>query len=128
MSLTISIPDGFADVLGVSAEERDRKAREALALELYREGKISLRRMGELAGVGGDYWAAENFRALHRLFVSGSDRAAERWKECHRIPGAEALELHQLCRAMVFLGAPIGGPGSLGSPRCVKDQIEEALF
>jgi predicted HTH domain antitoxin len=54
MSLTISIPDEFADVLGASTEERERRAREALALELYREGKISLRRMGELAGVGGD--------------------------------------------------------------------------
>jgi len=29
---------------------------------------------------------------------------------------------------MVFLGEPIEGAGSLGSPRCVKDQIEEALF
>ena len=65
---------------------------------------------------------------LHRLFVSGSDRAAERWKESYRIPGAQSLELHQLYRAMVFLGEPIEGPGSLGSPRCVKDQIEEALF
>ncbi len=23
--------------------------------------------MGELAGVGGDYWAAENFRTLHKV-------------------------------------------------------------
>ena len=38
MSLTISIPDDFADVLGSSAEEREQHAREALALELYREG------------------------------------------------------------------------------------------
>ncbi len=28
-------------------------------MELYREGKISLRRMGEMAGVGEDYWAAD---------------------------------------------------------------------
>ena len=41
MSLTISIPDEFADVLGGSAEEREKRAREALALELYREGRIS---------------------------------------------------------------------------------------
>ena len=41
MSLTISIPDEFAEVLGSSADERDERAREALALELYREGKIS---------------------------------------------------------------------------------------
>ena len=67
MSLTISIPDDFADVLGSSTEMREQRAREALALELYREGKISLRRMGELAGVGGDYWAAEKFREQHNV-------------------------------------------------------------
>ena len=72
MSLTISIPDEFADVLGSTNEERERSAREALALELYREGKISLRRMGELAGVGSDYWSAETFRALHKAPVNYS--------------------------------------------------------
>lgn len=65
MSVTISIPDDIAAVLGGSAEEREVRIEEALALELYREGKISLRRMGELAGVGGDYWAADAFRSLH---------------------------------------------------------------
>jgi len=74
MSLTITIPDEFADVLGASAEERERRAREALALDLYREGKISLRRMGELAGVGGDYWAAENFRVLHKAPLNSPSR------------------------------------------------------
>ena len=74
MSLTISIPDDLAEMLGSSAEERDRRAREALALELYREGKISLRRMGELAGVGGDYWAAESFRNLHGVPMNYSVR------------------------------------------------------
>jgi predicted HTH domain antitoxin len=72
MGLTISIPDDFADVLGDSAEERAQRAREAIALELYREGKISLRRMGELAGVGGDYWAADQLRAKHRLPINYS--------------------------------------------------------
>jgi predicted HTH domain antitoxin len=80
MSLTISIPDEFADVLGSSLEERERRAREALALELYREGKISLRRMGALAGVGSDYWAAEKFRVLHKapLNYSAEDMEADR--------------------------------------------------
>lgn len=67
MSLTITIPDDFAAVLGATDEERERRAREALALELYREGKISLRRMGELAGVGGDFWAADRLRAQHKV-------------------------------------------------------------
>lgn len=66
---------------------------------------------------------------LHRLFVSGSDRAAERWREDYRIPGVEALELHHLYRAMAFLGDPLPQePSVLGSPRCIKDRIEEALF
>ena len=41
---------------------------------------------------------------LHRLFGSGSDRAAERWRENYLIPGTEALDLHQLYRGMAFLG------------------------
>src|SRR5438105_1949210 len=67
---------------------------------------------------------------LHRLFASGSDRAAERWRENYLIPGTEALNLHHLYRAMAFLGAEIKpkGPQSLGTPRCLKDLIEEELF
>lgn len=66
---------------------------------------------------------------LHRLFGSGSDRAAERWRDDYRIPGVETLELHHLYRAMAFLGEPLPhAPTVLGSPRCVKDRIEEALF
>lgn len=48
MSLTITIPDEFADVLGASVEEREQRARKALALELYREGKISAARGARL--------------------------------------------------------------------------------
>jgi len=65
------------------------------------------------------------------LFASGSDRAAERWREGYRLPGTEELDLHHLYRAMAFLGEPIeDGPGTrvLNTPRCAKDWIEEALF
>ena len=68
---------------------------------------------------------------LHRLFASGSDRAAERWRQSYRLPGTQGLELHHLYRAMAFLGGPMGEQLSrpvLGAPRCVKDWIEEALF
>ena len=41
---------------------------------------------------------------LHRLMVSGSDRACERWLEAYRIEGADGLELHHLYRAMTWLG------------------------
>ena len=67
---------------------------------------------------------------LHRLFASGSDRAAERWREDYLIPGTEALNLHHLYRAMAFLGQEIEpmGQKTLGTPRCLKDLIEEELF
>lgn len=65
---------------------------------------------------------------LHRLFASGSDRAAEVWKENYRIPGAENLSLHHLYRTMGWLGKVIG-PGIPGcAARCTKDLIEEAIF
>ena len=51
MSLTISIPDDFAAVLGATEEERERRAREAVALELYREGRISAAGGAHLMGV-----------------------------------------------------------------------------
>lgn len=52
---------------------------------------------------------------LHRLFMSGSDRAAERWRRDVVVPGAEDIELHHLYRAMRWLGE-------------AKDEVEEALF
>jgi len=80
MSLSISIPDDVAAMLGSSPQEREQRAREAIALELYRQGKISLRVMGEVAGVGSDYWAAENFRVQHKapLNYSAEDLEADR--------------------------------------------------
>lgn len=52
---------------------------------------------------------------LHRLFESGSDRAAEHWRRDVCLPGSEMLQLHHLYRAMRWLGE-------------VKDAIEEGLF
>jgi len=52
---------------------------------------------------------------VHRLFESGSDRAAERWRRDVRLPGAEELQLHHLYRAMRWLGE-------------VKDAVEDGLF
>src|ERR1700758_3678588 len=67
---------------------------------------------------------------LHRLFVSGSDRAAEKWRADYRIEGTEALQLHHLYRAMAWLGEPLAGQGGASglTPRCRKDLVEEVLF
>jgi len=69
---------------------------------------------------------------LHRLMVSGSDRAAEQWCRGYAIEGIEELELHHLYRAMGWLGEPLPPDGQAGAtpfaPRCTKDLVEEALF
>ncbi len=70
---------------------------------------------------------------LHRLLESGSDRSALRtWKEGHEIPETEELRLQHLYRTMAFLGEKLPLEEQEGatpfSPRCVKDEIEEALF
>jgi transposase len=69
---------------------------------------------------------------LHRLMAPGSDRAAERWQEDYRVPDAEPLSLHQLYRAMRWLGAALPKADQTGAtpfgPRTRKDRIEERLF
>jgi hypothetical protein len=69
---------------------------------------------------------------LHRLFVSGSDRAAERWKENYAIAGVADLQLQHLYRAMAWLGEELPAEEQDGAtpfaPRTHKDRIEEALF
>ena len=70
---------------------------------------------------------------LHRLFASGSDRSClSVWKEDHEIPGIETIALHQMYRAMAWLGESLPQDQQEGatpfSPRCTKDAFEEALF
>ena len=69
---------------------------------------------------------------LHRLMVSGSDRAAEVWSRGYKIDGIDDLELHHLYRAMAWLGEELPDDQQAGAtpfaPRCTKDLIEERLF
>ena len=67
--------------------------------------------------------------ALHRLFVSGSDRDCWSWMEDARRAVAEGLDLHHFYCLHGL--ARRGGRGEAGKgwrPRCVKDLIEEKLF
>ena len=91
--------------------------------------------IAELAGGrhhGFDLERAVFLTVLHRLMGGGSDRAAERWREDYRIDGADGLDLHQLYRAMAWLGEALPARQQDGAspfaPRCVKDLIEERLF
>src|SRR3954463_5601108 len=69
---------------------------------------------------------------LHRIMVSGSDRACEKWLADYDIPGVDGLALHHLYRAMAWLGEELGADEQGGAtpfaPRTVKDLVEERLF
>src|SRR5215212_9519853 len=69
---------------------------------------------------------------LHRIMVSGSDRACETWLVDYDIPGVDGLALHHLYRAMAWLGEELPADEQDGAtpfaPRTIKDLIEERLF
>src|SRR5881275_1994976 len=69
---------------------------------------------------------------LHRIMVSGSDRACEKWMTDYAIPGVDGLALHHLYRAMAWLGEELPAEQQAAAtpfaPRTVKDLIEEQLF
>src|SRR5215207_6708832 len=69
---------------------------------------------------------------LHRIMVSGSDRACEKWLADYDIPGVDGLALHHLYRAMAWLGEELPanqqGGATPFAPRTIKDLIEERLF
>jgi Transposase DDE domain len=69
---------------------------------------------------------------LHRIMISGADRACEKWMEDYDIPGVDGLALHHLYRAMAWLGEELPAEQQAGAtpfaPRTIKDLIEERLF
>jgi len=67
---------------------------------------------------------------LHRLLVSGSDRACDKWHRDYMIEGVEDLSLHHIYRAMAFLGEEVADQKDAipFAPRCIKDVIEEDIF
>jgi len=67
---------------------------------------------------------------LHRLFVSGSDRSCDHWRQDYAISGTDSVALHHTYRAMAFLGDALDEQEGATpfAPRCTKDLIEEGLF
>jgi transposase len=91
--------------------------------------------IAELAGQRKHGFALERavfLTVLHRLFIGGSDRAADRWREDYAIAGVDGLDLHHLYRAMAWLGEELPPKDQDGrtpfAPRCLKDLVEERLF
>jgi transposase len=124
-----------AHARGDSVPTQTRSVGPALIGErLWRECGIADVLRGQLAGrrFGFSVERAIFLTVLHRLFAPGSDRAAERWRHDYAIAGTDGLELHQLYRAMRWLGTPLPHAQQAGAtpfaPRTTKDLIEEALF
>lgn len=119
---------------GTAIKVRARTIGPALVFErLWRDLGIDqvLRTMAEERRFEFDLERATFLTVLHRLFVSGSDRAGQKWKTDYAIEGAEEVSLHQMYRCMGWLGEELEeraeGEGAL-AVRTRKDLIEEALF
>ena len=78
---------------------------------------------------GFDVERAVFFTVVHRLLAQGSDRSAVQWRAGQQLQGTEQLKLHQLYRAMGWLGEILDDdePGTRFARR-IKDRIEEELF
>src|SRR3954452_15531431 len=65
---------------------------------------------------------------LHRIMMSGSDRACEKWMADYAISGVDELTLHHLYRAMAWLGEELPADQQGGAtpfaPRAIKDLVE----
>src|SRR4029453_12529635 len=155
-------PLGRKDLLAASGnlerllESIGRHSERSLILSEMAAGAIACRRIGgpllfgrvweetgwravvgePLAGRGFEFDVERAIFAtvLHRLFVSGSDRACDKWIEDYAVPDVDGPALTPLYRATAWLGEELdaaeGGQAHATpfAPRCVKDQVEETLF
>jgi hypothetical protein len=117
---------------GEATKVATRQLGPALAFERLWQQTGCRRVIGDLAGERGfqfDLERAVFLTVLHRLFDPGSDRAAEKWRHGLVIDGVGELELHQLYRAMGWLGDELVDQSGRGlAPRTTKDLVEERLF
>src|ERR1700694_3483573 len=121
----VVVARGDLDRLGGAGAPRRRRPVGRLLLErLWHE--VGCRAVLEELAAGRQFeFAAERavfLTVLHRLFVSGSDRAAEKWRADYRIEGTEALQLHHLYRAMAWLGEPPSPQAGASAPTPARRQ------
>jgi len=112
-----------------------RRVGPALVFERLWQETGCARVIAELAGKRKHGFALERavfLSVLHRIFISGSDRAADRWRDDYAIADIDGLELHHFYRAMAWLGEELPDKDQVGrtpfAPRCMKDVIEEQVF
>jgi hypothetical protein len=117
---------------GEATKVATRQLGPALAFERLWQETGCRQVIGDLAGEREfqfDLERAVFLSVLHRLFDPGSDRAAEKWRHGLVIDAVGDLELHQLYRAMGWLGDELADQSGRGrGPRTTKDLVEERLF
>jgi Transposase DDE domain len=117
---------------GEATKVATRQLGPALAFERLWQETGCRQVIGELAGERGfqfDLERAVFLTVLHRLFDPGSDRAAEKWRHGLVVDRVGDLDLHQLYRAMGWLGDELADQSGRGlGPRTTKDLVEERLF
>lgn len=116
--------DVDADALSIGPSLVFERLWKELHIDLVLKDHLKTRKFGF------DVERAIFMTVLHRLFASGSDRSCERWRRDYAISGTQDISLHQLYRAMAFLGEEVDDQtDSLPfSPRCIKDLVEENIF
>jgi len=89
----------------------------------------AIEQLAQKRGFGFSLERAVFVSVLHRLMISGSDRACEKWQDAYLIDRADGLDLHHLYRAMAWLGEELTDQrGATRAPRRTKDAIEEGLY
>ena len=83
MRLTIDLPDELSAALGASGEDLTRAALEAIALEAYRERKLTTAQLRRLLGFESRY-ELDGFLKQHEVWLEYTWQDLEQDRETHR--------------------------------------------
>ncbi len=82
MQLTLDIPDELSAVLAASGQDLPRAAFEAIALEAYRERKVTTAQLRRLLGFASRY-ELDGFLKQHEVWLEYSWQDLEHDRETH---------------------------------------------
>ncbi|HLJ49275.1 MAG TPA: UPF0175 family protein [Bryobacteraceae bacterium] len=83
MQVTLDIPDEFSALLATSSADLSRVALEAIALEAYRERKLTTAQLRRLLGFDSRY-ELDGFLKRHEVWLDYSWQDLEEDQETHR--------------------------------------------
>jgi len=83
MQLTLDLPDELSAVLAASGQDPSRVAFEAIALDAYRERKISTSQLRRLLGFESRY-ELDGFLKQHEVWLEYTWQDLEQDRETHR--------------------------------------------